>query len=426
MLAYTVREAGEPSLLMFYGLVFSAGIPVFVLYLRVIQLDVQIPFSRVFLWAIVFRIAGLLGGPFYEDDYFRYLWDGFIFWETGSPYGVAPEAFFTDSSVPVVMQATLNQINHPEISTIYGPATQAFFLLGHLIAPGNVLALQVLLIAVDLLTMILLSQLTHARNIMLYAWCPLVIKEIAFTAHPDGLAICLAIAAVLFMQKRSSSLAAACLGFAVGFKVIALLIVPFMLLRCRLIHWIVFATTLGLLYLPFIATGTAEIDALLIFARAWEFNSALYALLSTVIPSMTTKVLLGALFGLFWFWLLFQHHKKKLDIPRGDWIFGGFLLVAPVINPWYALWLLPYAAIYPSRWAWTASIALMLAYVTGLNLADYTMQAYAQPWFVRLLEFSLIAVAWAWDFRRRGFELQSTKLAPHVPADENRSGDSRS
>ena len=59
------------------------------------------------------------------------------------------------------------------------------------------------------------------------------------------------------------------------------------------------------------------------------------------------------------------------EVPRGDWIYGLFLFAAPVINPWYALWLLPFAAIYPSLWAWTASWALFLSYITGLNLGDY-------------------------------------------------------
>jgi len=108
------------------------------------------------------------------------------------------------------------------------------------------------------------------------------------------------------------------------------------------------------------------------------------------------------MFAVFWI-----HHAVRLrrhgvpHIPRGDWIFGAFLLVSPVINPWYLLWLLPFAVIVPSVWAWTASVAVLLAYVTGLNLNDSELQTYQQPAWVRPLEFGLILAALAWDLIRQ-------------------------
>jgi hypothetical protein len=76
------------------------------------------------------------------------------------------------------------------------------------------------------------------------------------------------------------------------------------------------------------------------------------------------------------------------------------LAASPVINPWYLLWLLPFAAIFPSAWAWTASVAILLAYVTGLNLNDFGMQPFHQPMWVRPLEFGLILTALATDWFR--------------------------
>ena len=72
-----------------------------------------------------------------------------------------------------------------------------------------------------------------------------------------------------------------------------------------------------------------------------------------------------------------------------------------MINPWYLLWLLPFAAIFPSAWAWTASAAVLLSYVTFLNLQDYAMDPYAQPVWVRWLEFGLILAAVGYDLVRR-------------------------
>lgn len=399
-LAYLARQTGEPDLIAFYSiLVWTAG-PVFYLYLYLIRRDEPFTLGRLFFWAVIFRVCGLIGGPFYEDDFYRYLWDGYRFWETGTPYGMAPEAFFLDHDIPVTMQETLHQINNPDLPTIYGPTVQLLFLLGFILKAGSVGILQSLLIVVDLAVVYLLTRLTTIRNVMLYAWCPLVVKEIAFTAHPDALGVCLVLAAIVMSMKERNTLAAVCLGFAVGAKVFALVLVPFVLYRARPRHWLCLVATLALLYTPFVLTGATDLEALIVFAREWEFNSSLHALVSLLIPSTSSKLLLGVLFGVFVIYCLRNHRSDPAVIPRGDWIFGALFVVSPVFNAWYMLWVLPFAAIYPSRWAWTASIALLLSYITALHLGDYEVQAYTQPISARLTEFGVVLIALLWDLRR--------------------------
>lgn len=400
VLVFLARQDGEPELLSYYGVLVWTATPVFCLYLYLVRKDESFPLGRLLFWAIVFRLCGLLGGPFYEDDFYRYLWDGYRFWVAGTPYGVAPEAFFLDASVPIALKGVLDQINHPDISTIYGPLTQLLFLVAFLIQAASITVLQSLLILVDLATIYLLTRLTTTRNVMLYAWCPLVVKEIAFTAHPDGLGICLVLASIVLITNNRNRTAAVFLGLAVGAKLFALALVPFVLKRAKVQHWIYFAGTLVLLYTPFVLFGSTELDSLLVFMREWEFNSSLYGLLSMVIPATPLKILLAGSFGLFlsWYWITYRRDSKT--IPRGDWIYGVFFITAPVFNAWYMLWILPFAAIYPSRWAWTASVALLLTYVTGLTLHDYEMQAYAQPSWVRVVEFGAITIALLRDIHR--------------------------
>ena len=183
-LAFLARQPGEPDLPVFFLLVLWTGLPVFGLYLYFQRHDEPFPLNRLFFWAVVFRICGLIGGPFFEDDFYRYLWDGYRFATTGTPYGAAPEAFFVDPGVPAALHRVLDGINNPDLPTIYAPTTQAVFLLGYWLHPGSVTALQSILVLVDLTTIALLLRLAPTRSVMLYAWCPLVVKEIAFTAHP--------------------------------------------------------------------------------------------------------------------------------------------------------------------------------------------------------------------------------------------------
>ena len=202
ILAFLARQPGEPGLPLFFLLVAWTGLPVFGLYLYISRSGERFPLGRMFFWAAVFRVCGLVGGPLFEDDFYRYLWDGYRFATTGTPYGVAPEAFFIDPMVPAAFHAVLDRINNPELSTIYAPTTQFVFLFGYWLYPGSVTALQSILIVADLATVALLLRLAPVRNVMLYAWCPLVIKEIAFTAHPDGIGICLLLAAIVLARNR--------------------------------------------------------------------------------------------------------------------------------------------------------------------------------------------------------------------------------
>ncbi len=119
--------------------------------------------------------------------------------------------------------------------------------------------------------------------------------------------------------------------------------------------------------------------------------------MTLALPAFESKLVLGLAGALFWGWYYQRYRRDEgRPVPRGDWVYGVLLAASPVINPWYLLWLLPFAAIFPSVWAWTASMAVLISYVTGLNVNDYELQPYQQPLWARLLEFGLIGLALAW------------------------------
>ena len=404
-LAFLARQPGEPDLGAFFLLAAWTGLPVFGLFFHFWKTGEPFPVGRLLVWAVAFRLCGLVGGPFYEDDFYRYLWDGYRFAVAGTPYGAAPEAFFVDPAVPALFQGVLDGVNYPELPTIYAPVTQVVFLVAYWIKPASVAALQAILIAVDLATVFLLLRLAPARNVLLYAWCPLVVKEIAFTAHPDGVGVCLLLAATVLARNRRWWIASGLLGLAVATKTFALVLAPLILLRARFRHWLLFVATAAAVYVPFVVLGGTDLLSLGVFARDWEFNSAVFGLAKTVVPPFGARILLGAGFAAFWGWysLRYARGSGEQGIPRGDLLFGVLLAVSPVINPWYLLWLLPFAVVFPSFWAWTASMAVLLSYITGLNLPDYTLQPYEQPGWARGLQFGLILLALVADvtLRRR-------------------------
>ncbi|WP_419935987.1 hypothetical protein [Candidatus Palauibacter sp.] len=403
VLSWSARQSGEPPLLLFLGVAVWAALLTFGLYAYHRRHPTEpFPVGRLIGWAVVFRLCGLIGGPIYEDDFYRYLWDAYRFAQDGTPYGVPPEAFFADPGVTPRFQRILDQVNYPELPTIYGPVTQLFFLMAYALSPGSIAALQGPLILVDLLAIGLLLRLAPARAVLLYAWCPLVVKEIAFTAHPDGAAVCLLLAAVVLARRDRLRGAAVCLALAAGAKVLALLLVPFVLARARPVDWGVFAGVLALLYLPFVLQGGTDLATLVVFAREWEFNAALFGFLKPWMSGPAARAVCGLALagGVAWYYGVYRRSASGA-VPRGDWIYGGLLALWPVVNPWYLLWLLPFAAIRPSAWAWTASVAVLLAYMTGLNLNDLQMEPFGHPLWVRPVEYGLILLAMVYDVFRR-------------------------
>ncbi|TNF06084.1 MAG: hypothetical protein EP323_05480 [Gammaproteobacteria bacterium] len=361
---------------------------------------------QLFFWAVIFRLVGCMGVPLLEDDFYRYLWDGYRFFENGSPYGVPPSVFFGDTSIPQTFINILAQVNYPQVPTIYGPTLEYSFLLSHLIAPAEVWPLQWLYSVVDLALIALLLRMAKPRWVLLYAWSPLVIKELAFTAHPDGLGVFFLMAAVYCRQRHWFKGAAVTLALSVGAKIFALLLVPFVLWRMPWHSWLLFVMALAALYMPFVWYGATDVAGLWVFARDWQFNSSVYALTRNWFDPMESKIILGLIFCCVYFVLFWRHTRSVWQLPRGDLLFGVFFLLAPVVNAWYLIWLLPFAVIYPHWWSWSASYIVLLSYLTGINFnVAGVLSMLHLPWWAKVVEYGLVLLAGLRDLvviRRRG------------------------
>ena len=386
----------------FYGLLGTG----FVLSILACHFVPSVSAMQLLFWAVIFRLAGCMGVPLLEDDFYRYLWDGYRFFDNGSPYGVPPSVFFGDTSIPQTFINILAQVNYPQVATIYGPTLEYSFLLSHLIAPAEVWPLQWLYSVVDLALIALLLRMAKPRWVLLYAWSPLVIKELAFTVHPDGLGVFFLMAALYCRQRHWLIGAAVALALSVGAKIFALLLVPFVLWRMPWHSWLLFVMALAALYMPFVWYGATDVAGLWVFARDWQFNSSVYALTRNWFAPLENKIILGLIFCCFYFVLFWRHTRSEWQLPRGDLLFGVFFLLAPVVNAWYLIWLLPFAVIYPHWWSWSASYAVLLSYLTGINFnVAGVLSLLHLPWWVKAAEYGLVLLAGLRDLvviRRRG------------------------
>lgn len=403
--------------------------------LGLLSIRMHLTARTMMLGSVLMCLIGLGGRPLFEDDHYRYLWDGYRSFSAGSPFGAAPEQFFEDQKVPPSMQRVLDGINYPEVATLYGPGLQFLFASTYLIAPGNERMLRAVLGLAQLGLVGLLLRYQSAPAVALYAWNPLVFKEIALSGHPDALVPLLLLAGWGFRTGPWRSVFA---GLAAATKIVALAAWPLLLSdratwsrmrgpRLRdsriarlLLAGTVASLTLLLSYLPF-SGGATDLVGLNVFARDWTFNSALHTPLAAWLGDAQARVVAAVLATLIIVGLSWHAHSDQhaaYPLPPLHTVFGVLLLFSPVINPWYVLWLLPFAVGRGLCWPWVASAAVLLAYITPLNLGNEAGAAFAVPGWARALEWSVIAIAVAIDgYRTKADQTRMNADARHCGPD---------
>src|SRR6185436_9033388 len=129
---------------------------------------------------VLFRLTLLFQAPFYSGDLYRYLWDGHV-QVAGhlNPYRYAP----ADPILAPLHNRIHPLVNHPEIPTLYPPIAD-FLSAAAAMAGGSVAGVKALMLCFDLAQLFLLRAMLRGGGlipgrILIYAWSPLVITEVA-------------------------------------------------------------------------------------------------------------------------------------------------------------------------------------------------------------------------------------------------------
>ena len=162
--------------------------------------------STVIIIALLTRLPALLAAPLLDDDYFRFLWDGHQLVVGLSPYASAPSRHFLRDDLSSAWSAVLSEINHPDVPTIYGPSLQVLFALAVALSDADPWALKLIFVATDVALVIVLLRAGCARwLVLLYVVNPLVVKEIGFSLHPDGV-IALSLPLAVIARRQDATL----------------------------------------------------------------------------------------------------------------------------------------------------------------------------------------------------------------------------
>ncbi len=322
------------------------------------------------------RAVGFQRFLLYDHDVWRYLWDGHLVAHGADPYQRTPNEWERraeggDGRALALIDAppwpdAFEMIAFRDHRTVYPPLAQAAFGLAAAIAPGSVLAWKLLLIAIDLATCgllaLLLTRLGRGRwEVLLYAWNPLVLKEVAGSGHVDALAafgLTAAALALTFGGARSGSFGFAGLALAGLAKVTPLAATPVFLARTPWRRWWALPAALGLGCLPF-AVGLWDlsgfVEGLRTMGARWRFNAGAWDLAVALGESLAAGAGRPFAFALAIGGTLGVGAWSLRDASLGGTLCAiyamllAFLLLGPAVMPWYAVGLLPLAVAIRGR-----------------------------------------------------------------------------
>jgi hypothetical protein len=339
------------------------------------------------LWHVPF----LLTSPGSDDDIHRYVWDGRVQRLGYNPYIVVP----SDPALSGLHTPETRTLNNPDLPSPYPAGAQLFFRAVTAIHE-SVFALKVAFVVCDWAIVLILLDGLHrsgqgAHWVLAYAWNPLLPTEVAGSGHVDIVGVLLLLVSFAALGRRWRTVAALAFGLAVAVKFLPIVLLPLYWRRVRMRDAALAAAVVGLLYVPFFNHGRIPIGSLGTYVQSFRFNDPVFATLERVVaPQLVVgvAVLVGFLTAI---WLRRKSVAWSLDACA--WPMAASLLCAPVVYPWYLLWLLPFLR--------SASTVPIIIWTVSIIPAYYVwhLRALGRPWLVpgwiMLLEYGSVAAAGA-------------------------------
>ncbi len=367
------------------------------------------------LVAVAARLVLVPSPGVLSDDVYRYVWDGRVAAADVNPYRYAP----SDPALERLRDDVIYpRINRKDAPTIYPPASQGLFRAVNVVYPDSIRAVKLALILVELaaigLLAALLARVGLARErVLLYAWHPLAVVEVAHGAHVDVFATVFLLLAFLAFELRRPVLAGVSIAAAGLVKLYPLAAAPALATgrrRSDLVTAVALAATFVLAYVPFLSVGVGVLGYLPGYVDEQGFSSGSGLYVPKVLGQLgvpfdvTTayQVAAVALLGALALWFVVRPAVTTRDAAtRGMLLLLLMIVLASPVQPWYRLVPLALLPLARGPLVWVAH----LFFATALFSYFHTLLP-SHPYWPRQLTYGgtivalLILAAWMLIRRR--------------------------
>lgn len=349
-------------------------------------------------FGIAFRLVTLLPEPFMSSDIYRYAWDGVVQHAHISPYRYVPgDPALTFLRGP--NRDLFDHINRRDYAhTIYPPVAQLLF-YGITWINASVTFMKLAMILFEGITVYALMELLHAlgrrrEEVLLYAWCPLLIWEIGSSGHLDSAAMAFIALALLARFRQQPIKTGIFLGAAILIKFYPLVLIPALWQRK---DWRMPLTIVGLTafsYACYASVGRLVFGFLggYVHEEGMETGTRYFLLelihnlpglhhVSVFLYLLIMAVTFTAL--AFWSWKVANSEStsqrarfrpRVFRLPEGAAFLPGALSLAFAMMlafsphyPWYLAWLIPFGVLLPNLPIFTYTFGLFYLSATSLG-----------------------------------------------------------
>jgi hypothetical protein len=351
--------------------------------------------------AVAWRVALACAPPLLSDDVYRSVWEGRVQVHGHNPYEWRnrPES----GRLAHLRDGVWERVNHKDYTAIYPPLWQ-LAARAVIAVHDSVTAMKLFLVACELAVLAALGALLRRRalpreRLLVMAWSPLALVEIAGSGHNDVFAVVFLALSLLWLEQGRPLLSALAAALGAQAKVLPGLVAASWARRYRLVH-VLGALVLGLaLFTPYRWAGPGLWMSLGRYGQFWRFNESLFAPLAGLTGSHEHAVKLGlVLLGLL---ALVLAARRVEPTTAGLAVVAGWLLLTPNVLPSYAVWLLPWLVLRnaPALLLFTGTVQLAyLVYPDWLAGAPWKV-----GWGVRAAEYlPCLALAVSGLSRARG------------------------
>lgn len=328
----------------------------------------------------------------HDNDMVRYVWDGRVQTLGYNPYAVLP----ADAAMASTHNDETREMPSRRARTPYPPGAQLFFRLVVSLHDSS-RAMKLALVFCDLMTMVVLWRwlLVTGRSEWLtlaYAWNPLVVLEVAHSGHIDALGALWITASAFWLARKRTSLAVVAFVLAVTTKFLPIVLLPLYIGRVKVRDALLGGALFALLYLPFTYGGNLPLGAVPNVVAHIRFNGPLFRAVAGI---LTPQAAAAAAVGLGFLVAVWARWRWRADEPAAwAWPMAVALAGAPVIYPWYLLYLTPFlfsiATLPLVVWTFSVLPVYLVWYVMSLR------RPWVVPTSVMVVEYGAVLAALAW------------------------------
>ena len=354
-----------------------------VLYLAAVWIVLRSQSSRstllvVIVFAALFRLSIVFSPPYLSDDVYRYIWDGRVQAAGTNPYRYIPSA-------PELAHLRDDRI-YPKINrrdyapTIYPPLTEVIFFLTTRISE-SVVWMKLTMVGFEVVAVWAIAQLLASfglsrQRLLIYAWHPLIVWEIAGSGHIDAIAIAFIALAFLALRRKANVGTGVALASATLIKIFPLVLFPAIFSRKRWMITLAFVSTIVMAYLPYLSVGpTAVLGFLpgyareqgLVTGQQFYLLNVARKLLGSNLPPVVYLIGIVLIMGTLALWAILRKSGDEDNLKSALVLATATTVLFAPHYSWYFAWLVPFLCFTPSPTVFYLTIAGFLLYRTWLG-----------------------------------------------------------